>query len=524
MRLIRWLVVPALAVLIAAYWWTSLRRRVPHDVLLITVDTLRADHLGAYGWTPAKTPHIDRLAKTGLVFLQATTPMPRTTPGLASLLTGLEPRHHGSREVDQPIARVGLLSEALKHLGYTTIGVSANPAAGPKHGLAKGFDSFYVAEKPDSMDARSATDKAVELLNRSPRTAPLFLWVHYNDPHAPYDPPEAWRTGRDCARCDALAKLLTAPGWAAGHILANRDGVSSAALASCLDLYDGEIAYVDSEIGRLLEALGGRIDLSRALVVISADHGENFGEDGLFYDHGPSLHDASLRVPLIFSGPGVKPGRDEASAALQDIAPTILSLLRVPHDRLPATDGTDLTKRLRAGGREGPHDAERVMLAEGASSLHLHDFNWLLSGAAQTRHCVNVGNFSLCEDPDRTVRLFDHTLDPTLQHDVSAQYPSVRKELLHVAGIWAPESARVLAARSPAFKLLARPRPEGGYRYSLYDLTADPDEKVDVARAHPDVASKFREAIDLLAARVPPETRGRTDVDVELLRSLGYLR
>jgi membrane-anchored protein YejM (alkaline phosphatase superfamily) len=148
------------------------------DLLLITVDTLRADRLGSYGYRSARTPVIDALAATGIRFEQATTPIPRTSPGIASLMTGLWPHHSGSREVAQPIGAATTLANVLCEAGYTTLAVSANRAAGPDQNFDRGFDSFLN----QSANASEVNQQVIGLLEKVRGRSPLFVWVHYVDP------------------------------------------------------------------------------------------------------------------------------------------------------------------------------------------------------------------------------------------------------------------------------------------------------------------------------------------------------
>jgi arylsulfatase A-like enzyme len=313
------------------------------DLILVTVDTLRPDRLAA-----VPTPNLDRLAARGTSFSQATTPFPRTTPALASLFTGLWPQHHGSREVFEPFHSGDTLAEVLKGSGYATAGVTANSAAGSRQNLDRGFDRFV--ELPDREDVHGdrVTAAALRLAGNAPASQPLFLWVHYMDPHYPYAPPTDFPQP-PALRCRRLMDDARAGRVAKGQMLSNRDGVAEAALAECRQLYDAEIAYTDAQIGTLLEGLSRLGRLDGALVVFTSDHGENFGEGGLYYEHGPNLHDAGLRVPLVVAGPGIAHRRDDAVIRLEDLMPTLLRLVGVPPERVPRTDG--LSRRAGCGGR-----------------------------------------------------------------------------------------------------------------------------------------------------------------------------
>ncbi len=178
------------------------------NIILITIDTLRADHVGAYGYAVGATPSIDRLAEQGRMFLQATTPFPRTTPAIASLFTGLQPYHHGSREIWQPFTRGTTLAEILQAEGYTTVGVSANPAAGGRQHLDRGFDAFVEADALPQDSAEHVVDAALELLQRVDAGRELFLWVHFMDPHFPYEPERLSRHNRRRRSADGCWRRL----------------------------------------------------------------------------------------------------------------------------------------------------------------------------------------------------------------------------------------------------------------------------------------------------------------------------
>lgn len=468
------------------------------DILLVTVDTLRADRLGFMGHAAARTPNLDALAARGRVFTQATTPIPRTTPALASLQTGLWPVHHGAREVGDPMTATATLASALSEAGWSTAGISAIRVAGPEQHLDRGFDAFQVRHDAPAADI---TALALEQIGGGP----TFLWVHYADPHFPYLPDDP--AG---GACRTLGEQAEAGTLQRHTLFADRDGRASAMLADCQALYDGEVAAVDAAVGALVAGMAARG--RDTLVVFSADHGENQGEDRLFYEHGPSLHDAALRVPLVVAGPGVVPGRDDGVARLEDVAPTILDLAGVAPG---ARDGTSLAPRLRGGASGGP----TVALVESGSALHVGLHGYLVSGRAR-RWCLNDARFAWCQLPKQGAALYDHVADPDLTTPISN--PEVAARLKAAAARWPPESARRLAARTDRFKLVASPALDGGYAWALYDL-ADPAELHDVAAAHPDVVAELRAAIEGWADRPLPRAAERSDAEIEALRSLGYV-
>jgi choline-sulfatase len=281
------------------------------NLLLITVDTLRADHLGAYGSQRARTPVMDALARRGTLFEQAFTVAPVTLPAHASILTGRLPPRHGIRGNSFYTLRdrQTTLAQILAARGYRTAAVVGAAVLDKRFGLNRGFD-VYDDEMPGHRDGFIADRAAAEVVSRAVTwlgagnvSTPFFLWAHLFDPHHPYEAPEP-------------TQFNGAP-------------------------YDGEVAYADREIGRLLSALDSLGVLRNTVVVLTADHGESLGEHGED-THGVFLYDSTLRVPLIAAGPGIPEGirRREGLASLVDILPTILPILNVP---VPdGVDGLDL--------------------------------------------------------------------------------------------------------------------------------------------------------------------------------------
>lgn len=517
------------------------------DLILITVDTLRADAVGAYssrsGSSP--TPVIDALAERGLVFTQATAPMPRTTPSLASLLSGRSPKHHGSREVGQAmVGDVPLIADVLRRPDvftsesaspYLTVAVTGNRAAAAPQGLDRGFDIFRVVpgDKPAAAEVTDMVLAALEeVLVSSPEASsgersssessrPLFLWVHYVDPHFPYDPP-----GAEDDECIEAIRIYEEH---AAFVFLDHDGVSSRALGDCARRYRQEASRADGEIGRLVDGLArlGR-PVEESLVVFTSDHGENLGEDDLFFEHGPSLHDAGLRVPLIVAGAGVEPRRDDGVTELQDVAPTVLTLLGVRPDATPPMDGRDLSQRWlgQGSGRTTGDADDHVAFAESNSSLHVRVWNAVVAGRIE-RHCVHRDRWSLCGSGDalEAFQLFDHEADPLLEVDLTDRYPDVTEALRRQRQTWPPETARSRAVRGPRFKLVETPIPEGGYERRLYDLEADPAESRDVSADFPAVAERMGVQLDRFLSELPtPGQVVRDDEDLEALRALGYVQ
>jgi len=277
-------------------------------VLFVTIDTLRADRLGAYGNRDVATPNMDRLAREGALALAAVAQAPITRPSHVSMFTGLYPAQHGIRDnISRALAPdVPTMAEAFKAAGFDTGGFVSSIVLSAQSGLGRGFDTF--SDKFDLGDTAADEARFLDILEKRGDVAVAdairwlgdhapqrtFTWVHLYDPHAPYEPPEPY-----------ASRYADRP-------------------------YDGEVAWSDELVGRLdaaLTRLGIRDD---TLIVVTSDHGESLGEHGEAV-HGFFLYEATIRVPLIVRGPGIAPGaRIQATVQTIDLFPTVLSLAGVP--------------------------------------------------------------------------------------------------------------------------------------------------------------------------------------------------
>ena len=518
----------------------------PTNLVILSVDTLRYDAL-AHAGGPVPTPRIDSLASGGTVFTHAIAPMPRTTPSLGSLLTGLWPKRHGSREVGDPIREVPTLAELLRIRGFQTFAVSTNDSASPKQHLDRGFDHFVsyqdlLARHGDNLYrdltevpadrpgwASATTGAALELLGNRDPDRPFFLWAFYFDPHFLYRPPEPWQNGVTADRCWALYNAYDSKRDRAGEIFANVGGVASEAAEDCRRLYDAEVGYVDQQIGLVLDALDAEGLRDETLIVFTADHGENFGEGGLYFEHGDNAHDAAIRVPLVFAGPGIAVGQQDAGAvSLTDVVPTVLTVLGVPETKRPPLDGEDLSRRLRPGAGPSRRDTGRIVFSESASALWNQKVDEVVTGRDWWRICINGPRFTLCEIPKEApgvFLLYDHELDPGLDHDIAAEHPEQVVALQALWSRWPLESARDRVARTARFKLIETPKLEGGYTRILVDLTRDAEEARNVSAEHPEVFRALGAALDEWTADIPDVEPRPYDPELEeTLRSLGYIR
>jgi arylsulfatase A-like enzyme/Flp pilus assembly protein TadD len=311
----------------------------PANLLLVTLDTVRADHLGAYGDAGAETPALDRLAREGLRFAAASSPVPLTLPAHSSLLSGLLPLHHGLRNngagsfpADRPT-----LATRLSAAGYRTGAFVGSFVLDHRFGLARGFDTYDDSMERDATGGRGldaerrgdqVVDRALAWLGGSdaahPR--PFFLWVHLYDAHAPYDPPAPYRDRH--------------PGKP----------------------YDGEVAFADAQLGRLLAELDRLHLAADTVVAVAADHGEALGEHGEL-THGLLLYEPTLHVPLLVRAPGLAARVVATPVSLVDLGPTLAGLLGKPlapaggsGDRGGTLDGRDLSAALARGEEPPPAD------------------------------------------------------------------------------------------------------------------------------------------------------------------------
>lgn len=325
------------------------RSSAPPSLLLITIDTLRADHVSAYGYPWPTSPTLDALAADGVYFDRMFSPLPETAPSCASLLTGRWPAQLEMRGNGDPLdGRFKTLARLLQDAGYDTAAfVSGYPLIRRLSALDRGFD-LYDDNMPDARGQTPGVQRSAEKTTavalawlRGRRSQPFFAWVHYYDPHGDYAPGPAHE-----ALFADRSPGLTVPLASVPRYQQRGDETDAAVF---IGRYDGEIRRVDDQIARLLEQLEDAGQRENTLVVITADHGESLTEHGYFFDHGNELYLPSARVPFILSGPGV-PRRAEPVEGITrtvDILPTLLALLDRP--AIPDLPGRSLVSHWQAG-------------------------------------------------------------------------------------------------------------------------------------------------------------------------------
>lgn len=320
------------------------------SVLLIIIDTLRADHVGYWGYERDITPFLDSLAASGTAWMQTQAQSSWTLPSVASILTGLAPREHGAGASGGRMfglsPSIPTLQRILHSRGMSTCAILNVIFLSEEFGFNRSFDHFDcrgITENRGTRRANETSDAALSWLEG--QNGVFLAVVHFYDPHIPYDPPPPY----DTLYADSYTGHLRSGELQLDTMTSiNRNGevLSPEGLSAMVDLYDGEIAFTDAELGRLLRYLRTSGLAESTLVIVTADHGEEFLEhSGL--EHGRTLYQEVLHVPLIMSGPGVPAGvRREEPSALVDVLPTILSCLDV--EAPPGLPGADLLAPVRA--------------------------------------------------------------------------------------------------------------------------------------------------------------------------------
>jgi arylsulfatase A-like enzyme/cytochrome c-type biogenesis protein CcmH/NrfG len=374
------------------------------NLVIITIDTLRADHVGAYGYARARTPTLDTLAQHGVVFDRAYSAAPITLTSHATLLTGRYPPGHGARDNGLHVSpTVPTLATMLQAKGFKTAAFVAAFPLDHQFGLNRGFDVYddqlpraangrLLNERPASqvVDQAIAWWRDVESRVPNPESRRIFLWVHFFEPHAPYGDPSSGR--------------------------------------STIDRYDDEIATADREAGRLLAALGPAA--ADTAVVVAGDHGEAFGEHGE-YAHSIFVYDTTLRVPLIVAAPGLRATRVPDAVTLADVAPTAERLLG---ESMGDVDGVDLAPVWTGGSL--PH---RELYAE--SFAPLIEFGWAPLRAIRS----DTWKYIAAPTPE----LFDLAHDASETKNVVAEQTTVARQLDQRASRYSPPSLDANAATPP---------------------------------------------------------------------------
>jgi len=319
------------------------------NLLLITLDTLRADHLGVYGYDRPTSPNLDAFASGATVFEDVTCSMPTTLPSHISIFTGLRPSEHGVRRNGQsPDRDLVTIFDLLRQRGAATAAVIASQAVGRKYLKGMGLDEvlFPGSKRLYQTQAERVTDRAAAWLDGH-HESPFALWVHYYDTHEPYAPGAPFARLFDRGYEGDLPDRLETVTLVGFNDLPDDERLSAADLAHVSDLYDAEIAYLDFHLGRLLTKVADLGRLDDTLVVIVGDHGQSLG-DNSFFGHGLRLLEPVVQVPLVVRLPGSDRGRRVvAPVETVDLLPTVVELLAL--GELPDVAGRSLVPFLAGG-------------------------------------------------------------------------------------------------------------------------------------------------------------------------------
>jgi arylsulfatase A-like enzyme len=436
------------------------------NIVLLVMDTVRADRFTWGGSPRVVAPRLEALAREGTVYRDVTSPAPWTVPAHASLFTGRYPSAHGTDcgALRLPEAET-TLAEILRDAGYRTVGYTANPWLGSTYNFQQGFDTWgetwrEVAEGSPDTGAGLNNQRIERFLrwyagNPDARRQPFFLFANYFEAHLPYHPPEPergrmLRPGADPARVERLSHL--------GHpdemrFILGRSDLTPDDLALLGDLYDGEVAYVDRRLGEVFDWLRETRLLDDTVVVVAADHGENLGEHGML-DHKMSVNATLLRVPLVVRYPRAVPAgvRVDTPVQLHDLFPTLVALAGASVPGGDAVEATPLPRIAGGRGRESrqpivgefagpPVDFLRVM-AEAFPGADLSRFDRTLVSLRQEGDTLIWGS-------DGRSSLYRHADDPGETNDLAVANPDRVRALTQEVDAWLHRPARA-GSRAPA--------------------------------------------------------------------------
>ncbi len=333
-------------------WLSSCRKRVknsPPNIFLITVDTLRADHLGCYNYFRNTSPNIDRFAEDSLLFEKCQSHAPVTSSSFASILSGFLP-HETKVFENLPLPeKLPILQESLKQNGYKTIAVVSNYAIRKEKGWARGFTMYddemttieNVRHHPERI-AEETTNRAIKLLKQFHKDR-IFMWIHYQDPHGPYTPPKRYSNLFPGHRQKPNNLMLNKAPHGYGGIPSYQKLGDHRDYYYYVSQYDLEIRYMDEQFKILIDTLKKYDQYDENLIIFSADHGEGMGEHNYYFAHGDNLYNSQLHVPLIMRYGNTLKGRRSDFVQHLDIVPTIKNIVGIKKDT--RLRGTDLFKQ-----------------------------------------------------------------------------------------------------------------------------------------------------------------------------------
>ncbi len=435
------------------------------NVVIITIDTLRADHLTVYGYEPDTSPKIRKLAKSGVVYENAFAAHTNTAPSHATMLTGAFPGTHGIRQNGMKLLpNIPTLAEILGERGYQTGAFVSGWTLTPHTGLDRGFDVYdaqFSRSRRPGLDSWQLAGRWLKKAAKSDK--PFFLFFHMFEPHFGYEPPDEY-----ALRFLPNQKTLTVP--LDPHLPGlKKKSLTPQAILEHTARYDGEIALADEIVGKIVRALEKLEKLEDTLIIVTADHGETLFERAWVADHGGRVYDEQIHVPLVIRFPHSELKRKRVSAQVHhvDIVPTVLDVVGAEVPR--ALPGRSLHAVARSGKQRG----------------------------------------------DRTRAVFSHG------RPEPARVPEITAHLV--------KTGILTTVRLPPFKLIEYPLAEGGYFQQLFNIETDPGETRNVASEHPDQVATLRAQLDAFRGATgtadtqaaPPQLTPEVH---EQLKSLGYVQ
>lgn len=448
------------------------KRAGARSVVLVTIDTLRADALGVYGAAPSPSPHIDAFARSAAAFDRAAAPMPITRPTHASILTGRYPREHGVVNNATPLdPGRPTLARVLGEHGFATGAFVSVSLLAPRSGISSDFD---VVDAPGShlRDGAVAVDAALAWLDGLEDDVRFFMWVHLFEPHTPYAPPPAYRTDLDPTWSSAVPRFTMKR---LDELARRYDGhLPRELLDHVRGLYRGDVAVADAHFGRLIEGIDARRDPGDVMVVLTADHGECF-ERGKYFDHYDCLHPGAIRVPLLVRDPAMAWAGSRVSEQVSsiDVPATVLRGLAI--EPVEAFGGVALQSAIEPASAAN----ERLVLVQAPISR----------GTIPAAYARNFG-------PLKSV-----AGDPVVPMDLRA----VR------VGVVGAGFALIRDGETESFRRVDVPH------------DASPTDSAD---AHPEAKRRLSAALDALLVSMPLQVEDAEPIDERLeeaLRALGYL-
>lgn len=428
------------------------------NILLIVMDTVRADHLSSYGYSRQTTPNIDELCTSSIVFKQCIAPSVWSHPSHASLFTGLFPSEHGVFYTTQFVKdEIPLLAEVLSKCGYSTVGFTGNPWISSAFNFHRGFDHFFEFFRSNGFPAAYINkwktllflnDHGTTHINKNFRNyiksvkQPFFVFVNYMEAHQPYLPRRPFHRKFGYNKLiikDLLKNRKLYGNW--GKVFSGELEVREEDIQVCLSLYDRQIAYLDYRIGELISFLVDEHILDNTLIIITSDHGENFGEHdfhhGKLVGHHFCLYDTLLWVPLIIRFPGIFKEGVEISSQVQltDIFPTILSIINqetiytsnLNSKNLLSKEGIDLNRSAFAEYKTPPSYI---------NSIQKHSPKYDFSGFDIDIKMVRTPNFKLICSNNGNLELYNLEDDPYEQKNILELESAISAKLKDTLTEW----------------------------------------------------------------------------------------